>query len=322
MLYLVIAILASNCAQNYLKLKTVENYKSIGAIRAMVIDPDNKNTMYIGTDNGLYVIENLNGKVKLELIDLENIRVNTILLEKQNKKKVLYVGTFCCGLYEFTKAKKGWIPRYVEEVGNSGISSIVKDIVSPEYLYVLANKKLFRSKGYPRHFEALDSAPKNTFFKLLVIDPASPEYLRLVCFDNKYFISKDKGNTWEEDPTLKTYLHSWIKKIKSTSVSANFSQEKEICWRAVNVLLASDAIFTMKFHPKDPKIIYVGSLSNGLSLITRIENKWEITNIVNKYGPVFDLTFDPDNSKIIYIGTKDNIYVSKNGGDSWKKLLP
>lgn len=120
---------------------------------------------------------------------------------------------------------------------------------------------------------------------------------------------------------METYLHSWITATSGTSVSANTPQENSITWRAVNILLSSDSIMSMVFHPDDPKIIFVASFARGFTLLTRVQNRWESIPVGLDASPIFSIALKPGDPETIYVAGEGAIFKTVNSGRDWTDLL-
>jgi len=101
--------------------------------------------------------------------------------------------------------------------------------------------------------------------------------------------------------------------------------------RNIGPALMSGRIADIAIHPKNPHIWYVGVGSGGV---------WKTTNSGTTWTPVFDdqssysigtVTIDPHNPNRIWVGTGENvggrhvgygdgIYLSEDGGRSWKNM--
>ncbi|MBN2056716.1 hypothetical protein JW905_17445 [bacterium] len=285
----------------------------VGDVMAIAADPDDADTLYIGTTKGLFSVSHLAKTPKLTCIGMPDIAINALAFDPAASGATLYVGTFAWGLYEFTSDGGDWTYRKVDDVATSGINDLKFDIKDPGTLYVVANRHLYKSVGTPRTFERLRNTPKNVLFERLFLDPAAPEIMRLKGFTSEYFISSNGGESWEDDPTLKTYLHSWVVDKKVTSMCANVNQERVICWRAMAVLL-SDSIKHIDFFPEDHRTLLVSTFGNGLYKVRRIQNKWEVTGFESTENkPIYSTlvrNFDPLD---MYIGSANGILHTTDG---------
>jgi len=102
-------------------------------------------------------------------------------------------------------------------------------------------------------------------------------------------------------------------------------------FRSIGPALMSGRIADIAIDPKNENIWYVGVGSGGV---------WKTENSGTTWKPVFDdqsvysigsVTLDPSNSQRIWVGTGENtgsrhaaycdgIYLSEDGGQSWKNM--
>jgi len=289
--------------------------------RSLAFHPQEPGTMLVGTDDGLYQVTNIEQKPRWRRIALEGCPVSALLFDAGADETVLYAGTTCCGLYKFTQRRKAWHGQYVPELGITGITSIASDPDNPDHLFTTTAAKVFFSGSLPRTFTALPAVPDDIIVKFVLFDPFYRDYVRLGGFNNVFYRSSDSGQTWEPDPTLETYLHSWNTSTNLVTVAANTMQEDTICWRAVNLLLSSDAIVAMRFHPTDRRRILVASLGRGFTILQRIENRWEARTTSLVAAPIFDVAFQPGSPETVYVAGRQNIYFTKDNGTTWTSLF-
>jgi hypothetical protein len=291
------------------------------AILSVAFDADTPGVLFVGTADGLYEYRPSRGAAPWRLIGLEGARVTALLYDRAAPGGALYAGTMCCGLYRLERDRRGWRGELVPQIGLRGVVDLAAHPRDPRYLFVSTSSEIWRSDRLPRTFEKLTLPEPGLHVRMILIDPASDEFIRFGTFDNRYFRSEDFGDTWQVDPTMKEYLHSLTTTPEGTSVAANIPQERTMTWRAVNILLSSDAIMSFVFHPSDAKVIYVGSFTRGFSVITRIQNRWEIRSTPLKAAPVFAVAVDPADARVIYVGGADGFYRSPDGGKTWETIL-
>ncbi|MEM6845145.1 MAG: glycosyl hydrolase [Bacteroidota bacterium] len=102
-------------------------------------------------------------------------------------------------------------------------------------------------------------------------------------------------------------------------------------FRSVGPALTSGRIADFAVNPQNPKEYYVATASGGV---------WKTVNAGTTYEPLFDsqgsysigcVTLDPQNSNVVWVGTGENnnqrsvgygdgIYLSRDGGKSWKNM--
>jgi photosystem II stability/assembly factor-like uncharacterized protein len=77
---------------------------------------------------------------------------------------------------------------------------------------------------------------------------------------------------------------------------------------------------TIAIHPRDPRIIYVGT-QHGPYRSSDGGEHWERLAFPEQGGVVWTIVFHPHDPQILYLGTAPPaIYRSDNGGESWRQL--
>ena len=121
------------------------------------------------------------------------------------------------------------------------------------------------------------------------------------------------------------------RKKNKTNSSAKTISLDAFQLRNVGPAFLSGRIADIKFHPENENIWYVATGSSGV---------WKTENAGTTWIPIFDnessystgcITLDPSNPEIVWVGTGENvggrhvaygdgIYLSENGGKTWKNM--
>lgn len=144
-------------------------------------------------------------------------------------------------------------------------------------------------------------------------------FLSLIIFSNNLAGQKKSKKKKDEPKTEKTKTP-----LEELSISA-------LKFRCVGPANTSGRISDFAVHPTQPHVYYVATSSGGV---------WKTVNSGTTYTPIFDsqgsysigcVTMDPNNPSTIWVGTGENnnqrsvaygdgIYLSKDGGASWKNM--
>jgi photosystem II stability/assembly factor-like uncharacterized protein len=147
----------------------------------------------------------------------------------------------------------------------------------------------------------------SAFFGAIAIHPADPDLMFVAGRPFGIRRSRDGGKTW---------------------TAVNHGIDSTIGRRDVGVNMGS-----LRFDPRDPKVIYFGSEVFGVFKSTDQGDTWVPSSTgIPPYGRVAGgeptywrnivcLAFPTDRTKHVFAGTDDGLLVSKDGGDHWSTNL-
>jgi len=78
-------------------------------------------------------------------------------------------------------------------------------------------------------------------------------------------------------------------------------------------------ITCMKNLPQNPQKIFCGVLQGGAFVSVDRGQNWSVISEIGKYNPVYDLSVLSDGT--VYIASKQGLYISRNSGTGWEKIL-
>ncbi len=122
-----------------------------------------------------------------------------------------------------------------------------------------------------------------------------------------------------------------VEAAPAPSESIEPSMLSGLAFRSIGPALTSGRVADFAVNPQNPHEYYVAAASGGV---------WKTTNAGVTYEPVFDgegsysigvVTLEPGNSNVVWVGTGENngqrsvgygdgVYLSRDGGKSWKKM--
>lgn len=314
-----IALLVGTC---WLGTVTAQNNeRQFGKVKAIVLDPDDSDALYIGTTTGIYHITKLATNPRLEPFGLEGIEVNSLLFDPHAEQRTLYAGTFAWGLHCFTLIDGNWVKKSIPEVPLTGVNHLVFDLRNPKLLYVVTNRALYTSAEVPRLFQPTAPLPADIVAHRLVIDPTSPGILRLKGYNPVFYISTDEAKTWEQDPSYSEYLHSWRLRQDEVSMSANTNQESTICWRALVVILG-DTFTSFDILPEHPDLLIVGTFGRGVNRVFRQGNSWIVRAVKETEKRTIASALVLSTKPLhMYAGTVNDILYTADDGETWSTLF-
>ena len=287
-------------------------------IRALVFDPRNSATIYVGTSSGFFRstdggrtwIASNNGllSTSMRALAIDPFTPTTI-----------YAGT-SGGLFKSTDGGVNW------SVSSTGMSNIpvralVIDPGNPSILYAgTDNDGVYKSTNNGASWNPRNSGLSNQTVNALAIDPRTPTTL-YVGTAGGVFRSTDGANTWSpvnNGLTSLTVNTLEINPANPTTLYAGTtngffrSTNGGISWVAGNTGLTNTNIADITIHAANPNIVYVGT-SSGVFRSIDGGSSWSLTSVGLTTPFVRTLAVDPANPSIVYAGTNtsDDAFVAK-----------
>jgi len=254
------------------------------AVQAIAVSPQNPQTLFVGTPNGLFHSSN-QGKTWTQLHDgLKDDDIRALAISPEDPQKI-YAGT-SKGVFLSENGGLNWTDWYEESSGLkfTNINDLVIHPKNPEILFAATHGGLFISRDEGDTWES-------TFEGDQYQDSANILFIRFSSEFKSIYLGTASGilKSLDEGQT-------WIRK-----------------WEG----LLSEPLDLISIDT-DPEFIYVGtrqglfkSFNRG---ITWIEDKTFHSQ------PVQLLIPDPMNSNQIYLANSNGLYFSNDGGDNWEEL--
>ena len=276
-----------------------ENLIDSVKISSMIMDPNDKNVLYLGTvSNGLYKSENGAGSWK-KVTDENNILseiivINDIAIEKGNSN-IIYLATLNNGKGELLKSEDGgksWNKSHIIAEAGKAVTAVEIDPIFSNVVYIGTGQNGFiKSEDKGKTWVVLywfDVAIED-----ILIDFKNNQGI-IVKTANNIFKSVNGGIAWE---SLATNITG------SSGVAVNFAVISSI---------------TMDSH--NPFLIYI----NYLNLILKTEDGGEIWEKINTptpsktaVGTIPQIKQIGIINNIVYYGAGNVLYKSDNRGVSW-----
>lgn len=160
-------------------------------VNIIAFDPTNANTVYAGTQAGLY--RSVDGGSTWSVTGLPtNIQVLTIAIDPQTNTN-LYVGG-STGLLRSTNNGESWTAA---SAVNRNVSSIAINPEAPQSIYAAANNQLYRSQDGGESWNIV-SHPGQQIYSV-ALKPDAPNTIYTGARDG-LFISRDGGVGWSKAP--------------------------------------------------------------------------------------------------------------------------
>ncbi len=257
------------------------------AIKAVVVDPQDGNTLYAGTDQGGGVFKSTDGGASWTALHSAPGVVNGLALDPKTPTTI-YAAEEQSGLFKstdggasFTNSSNG-LPSFGTYV------AIVVDPTTTSTLYAAERTNgIFKSTDGGASWAAANSGITGSLInpQALVIDPQTPATLYAVV---------DAG-------TGKLGLY------KSTNGAAS--------WSLASTLGTDDGNGALAINPQTPSTLYAGGF--GLGTLQSTDGGASFSPVKNGLSNLNVLALAVNPQGTVYAGTQAGIFVSSNAGAAW-----
>ncbi|MGR3220579.1 MAG: right-handed parallel beta-helix repeat-containing protein, partial [Candidatus Anammoxibacter sp.] len=251
--------------------------KSLGLsnanVMALVIDPENSNTIYAAASGSVFKSTDA-GDTWNEI--LEDLFATTIVINPVNTD-IIYVGTLEDGIFKsvnggetFKKINRGLRFKTIRE------DSLVINPVNPEILYVAleddesVGRGVFKTTNGGRSWREVNNGLGNRFEKEIFgldIDSNNPDILYAGSMEG-VFRTTNSGDRWtllENSPREQTKiitvdnLNTDVVYVGSANKGIFTSRDAGQSWTALNTQLTNRTIRALKIDPVNATTIYAGT---------------------------------------------------------------
>ncbi|MFC1632978.1 WD40/YVTN/BNR-like repeat-containing protein [Patescibacteria group bacterium] len=134
------------------------------------------------------------------------------------------------------------------------------------------------------------------------------------------------GETWAEVPNFTGERVAGIKYNPADDQNLFLTISNRIVrttdggttWRAV--YSDPSIIGTLEMNPKNAAELYIGNMDG---IVIKSRNSGESWSTIGSFNtPVMKVVVSPTNPNYVYAVTASEVYVSKNGGDTWEEITP
>ena len=254
------------------------------AVQALAVSPQNPQTLFVGTPNGLFHSSD-RGKTWIQLHDgLKDDDIRALVISPEDPQKI-YAGT-SQGVFLSENGGLNWTDWFEESSGLrfTDINDLVMHPENPEILFAATPGGLFISRDEGDTWESTFEGDQHQ-------DSANILFIR--------FSSKFKS----------IYLGTASGILKSLDEGQTWIRKWQGLMPEPQDLLSIDT---------EPEFIYIAT-RQGLFKSFNQGITW-IEDETFHSQPVQLLTPDPVNSTHIYLADSNGLYFSKDGGDNWKDL--
>jgi photosystem II stability/assembly factor-like uncharacterized protein len=257
-----------------------------GDVRAVAVDPRDKNRLYISTLDGQVHTSSDGGKTweflvnfNRPLLILDDLRVDA------RDSKIIYTSGHRHkepgGFFKTTDGGRTW--KEARELKNEAIHAMVQSTKNPDIILAGGVNGIWISKDSGESWEKIESktAPQN--INSLAIDPQNTNIMYA-------------GTTWRP--------------YKTTDGGKN--------WRLIkNGIIDDSDVFAIEIDPKNPEHVIASACSGIYESFNKGESWSKIQGIPSQSRRTRDIKINPVNRNSYYAATTEGFWMSNASGKAW-----
>ena len=286
--------------------------------RALAVHPRDPRTLYLGSEQGLFVIRD--GADNWQQVDspLNGLQIWSLLLLPSDPD-VLFAGTCPSRLFRSTDGGRSWaelsaaIERHCPRIMNTRVTCLSADPAEPQTVWAgVEIDGLWRSKDLGKTWEKVGSGLSSQDIHSLALVPAKdgrPARF-LAATNNDLNLSTDGGATWNPLQIGRALPHSYCRALgqlagrpeqvflgngdgpPGTTGLVGLSEDGGATWKAARMLgPANSTVWNFATHPADPRLDYASSVSGQVFRSTDAGASW--SKLAREFGEVRALAWTP-----------------------------
>ncbi|MEQ1604756.1 MAG: hypothetical protein ABL999_07790 [Pyrinomonadaceae bacterium] len=275
---------AANPAESYADWQVVG--PTGGDVRAIEIDPKDKNRIYISTLDGQIHTSADGGKSWRLLVNLNKTELilDQLLVDSQNSKNIYtsgHRGNAPGGFFRSNDGGESW--KESKELKGESIHSMTQSPVDPKLILLGTTRGVWASKNSGEDWSKISSTTMPVNIDSLAIDPRSESTI---------------------------YAGTWWRAYKSTDAGKN--------WRLIRDGMIDDSdVFAVTLDPRNPDHV-IASACSGIYESQNGGEKWsKINGIPSQSRRTRDILQHPTIAGTVYAATTEGFWMTTNGGKTW-----
>lgn len=287
----------------------------------LAIDPQNPNTIYAGTNQGVFKSMDSGNSWFPINNGLTDLRILALAIDPINTN-TLFAGTFEEGIFKSVDGGNTWQQVYRDM--NEPFTQATVLVVDPQYnnrIYAgMYRKGIHKSTDGGNTWNSSGNGLFAPDIYAIEIDPQNTNILYLSA-NGIAFRSSDGGKNWREVtegfPNSRTWVNQFAINPNNTKTiyagteyGVYKSTDGAVLWDAYNEGIENIEVISLAIDPHNPDIIYAGTNGNGIFKSTNGGLSWTdlsdgLTNFVVKTMSINLLTGE------VYAGTEKGIFMLK-----------
>jgi photosystem II stability/assembly factor-like uncharacterized protein len=289
-------------------------------INSIAVHPDDPNRVFIGTNNyGVMVSTDAGRNFKSANHNFTSRFTYTLIadVERPNRIYATTRNTATGGGFVFISDDAGitWTQPKNYDVIRNAPYALLQDRLNPNVVYMGTNLGVFRSVDRGNSWTRLAAAkagPKapvrKTPVKKAVVKPAvpaGPVMVRVIQEKVKVLAYTDDGKNGilagTDSGLYRSYdvTAGWEKLSFGPGITRN--------------------VFAVHANPLQPGTIYVGTDRAGVLISRDYGKTWTTAPTISQDAPISSIVTDPKNGDVVYVGTSQTFYLSRDGGNTWRR---
>ena len=254
-------------------------------IRALAIDPNDSNTVYAGTDGGVFKTTDAGATWSEINTGLTNFRVEALAMDP-NDPATVYAGTYEMGVLKTTDEGANW-SEVNNGLTNFRVEALAINPDNPSTVYAgTYGGGVFKTTDAGADWSETGLVESHDrYVSSLAIDPATPSTVYVGVYNGGVFKTTDAGANWSK---------------VNTSLDTS-------------LMCIADAL---AINPNNPSTVYTGIFPGGVFKTTDGGANWSETGLTDD---VSSLAIDPDNPSTVYAGTHGGVYKTTDAGANWSE---
>lgn len=257
-----------------------------GDVRAVAIDPKDKDRLYISTlDGQIYTSANAGASWQL-LVNLNEplLVIDNLRVDRSDSKRIFAAGNRgneAGGFFYSTNAGQSW--KEAKDLSNQAIHSFTQAAYDPKVLFVGTRIGVFRSTNSGEDWERVESGTSPININSMAVDPNNLNTIYA-------------GTTWRP--------------YKSTDAGKS--------WRLIKTGMIDDSdVFAISINQNEPSNLFASACSGIYHSTNGGENWRKIQGIPSTSRRTRDILINPADPTKVYAGTTEGFWMSANGGKTW-----
>ncbi|MDA2922661.1 YCF48-related protein [Patescibacteria group bacterium AH-259-L07] len=289
-----------------LRLPEEINVLSDTNITAMVFDPQDSNTLYLGTQkNGAFVSFDA-ARTWERIRNLDQGAINAISVDPL-AKHIVYIAVDN-SIFKTVDANRNWELIYIDGMDGVEMSALIIDSLDSHRIYAgLSDGRIIKSEDNGMSWQFFYDTRDRVI--QIAISPFDNQTLYIVSNNQGIFQSNDVGTTWKlinnglQGATALAFDVNTENTLISLSSQGLFRSENGgESWKEYTLLIPGSRlkVYTVALDPQDSDILYYSTATTLYRSVDGGEN-WIIRSLPFNNKPKA-LLVDPLNSNILYIG--------------------
>jgi photosystem II stability/assembly factor-like uncharacterized protein len=258
-----------------------------GDVREIVVDPQNKDFLYVSTLDGQVHASYDAGNTWKLLANFQKpqLILDSLIVDSRDSKRIYTAGHRHKAPGGFFMTKDGGITwTEAPEMKGEAIHAMVQSSQDPDMLLAGSVTGVWISRDSGDTWTKFSSNTTPTKLDALAIDP-------------------------EDKDTI--YAGTWWRAYKTTDGGAS--------WRLVKKGMIDDSdVFSIDVSPENPDHVIAAACSGIYRSIDKGENWKKVQGIPSQSRRTRDILHNPVTKSTVYAGTTEGFWMSSNGGVSWK----